>query len=305
MCIVRPNDDEEALLRKVKLAAVFGTIQSTMTDFHYVRPIWKENCEKERLLGVDLAGAMDNPLLRSGNADRAALLQRLKAAVIKTNVSWARRLNIAPSTATTCIKPGGNSSVRYGFGQSMSGWLSKYMLRNVEVGARNPVCQFLIDAGVPHEVSYRDSGTMIFSFPLAAPAGSQLVSDLIEDAAGNVTGTKPRRSAIQQLEDWLCFKQNWTEHNASISVYVNDDEWLEVGNWVYSHWDSVGGLAFFPLSGGVYRQAPMQPVSKTQYDAFVAKFPEIPWEKLPRYEAGVDHTNVLRESACAGGACSI
>lgn len=303
MAICRPDDTEATLMAKVEIAAIFGTLQSMLTTFSYLRPRWKENCERERLLGVDLAGAVDCPLLRDTNPDRDRLLGRLLARVRQTNVAWAQRLGIVPSTAVTCIKPGGNSGQRYGVGQSMSGWLTAHMIRNVEVGIHNPMYKFLKDQGVPWETSYRDPETAVFSFPLKAPEGSQIVADLMLGGNGRVQGIQHCRSALRQLEDWLAFKKHWTEHNPSVSIYVADHEWLEVGNWVYAHWDDVGGLSFFPLDGGVYPQAPFTPVSADDYAKFVANFPTIEWEKLARYDGGSDHTNVNREKACSGDKC--
>lgn len=303
IAIVRPDDTPVTLKEKVEVAAIFGTIQSMLTNFNYLRPHWKANCERERLLGVDLLGAMDCPLFRVSNHDREVLLAELRDHAVAVNRQWAQRLGIQASTAVTCIKPGGNSSVRWNTGQSMSGWLSKHMIRNVEVGIHNPMCKFLKDQGVPHEVSYRDPDTMVFAFPLEAPDGAFIVADLEVNAEGRVVGTKPRRSAIAQLEDWLVFKKNWTEHNPSVSIYVADDEWLAVGQWVYDHWNDVGGLAFFPLDTGVYKQAPMTPVTKAQYDAFKAGFPQIQWEKLPRYDGGTDRTEMNKEKACSGDRC--
>jgi ribonucleoside-triphosphate reductase len=312
IAIVRPDDDESSLLAKVEIAAIFGTLQSMLTSFNYLRPNWKESCEKERLLGVDLLGALDCPLLRAENPDRERLLGKLKERAVQTNAAWAARLGINASNAVTCIKPGGNSGVRFGTGQSMSGWLTPHMLRHVEVGRHNPMHRFLVEQGVPHEISYRDPDTSVFIFPLKAPEGAMIVADLDRDEEGNLVlnehgkaTIKPRRTAVEQLEDWLVFKKNWTEHNPSVSIYVADDEWLEVGNWVYSHWDDVGGLAFFPLDNGVYEQAPFTPVTEKAFNEFLAKFPVIQWEKLPRYDGGVDRTDVLKESACAGGACEI
>lgn len=308
IAIIRPTDDVATLKRKARLAAIFGTIQSSMINFRYLRPQWRANCELEHLLGVDLLGAEDCYLLRSDNKERDELLASLKQVVLDTNVEWAAKLGIGVSTATTCIKPGGNSSVRWGTGQSMSGWLTTHMIRNVEVGKNNALHQFLVDAGVPHETSYRGAGTSVFSWPLKAPDGAQVVADLVvkvnADGTESVVATKPRRSAIHQLEDWRAFKVNWTEHNPSVTIYVADNEWLDVGHWVYNNWDVIGGLSFLPLDGGIYPQAPYTPITERQYNEFVAKFPKIEWSKLPRYELQ-DTTSQSREFACTGDKCTI
>jgi ribonucleoside-triphosphate reductase len=304
IAIVRPYDTEETLSEKVRIAAIYGTLQSSMTKFRYLRPRWAENCERERLLGVDLLGAEDCPLLQEGNPGRPALLERLKKIAVETNLKYAHRLGIPASTAVTCIKPGGNSSVRFGTGQSMSGWLTKYMIRNVEVGKNNPIHQLLVDQGVPYETSYRDPNSSVFSWPLAAPEGSQIVAELQLTADGRPEGIKPNRSAIAQLEDWKCFKLHWTEHNPSVTIYVADHEWVDVGHWVFQNWDIVGGLSFLPLDGGIYPQAPYTPVTEEFFKDFVAKFPKIAWEKLPRYER-TDMTAIGHEVACTGGVCTL
>lgn len=300
IAICRPDDTAQSLFEKVEVAAIFGTLQSMLTNFQYIRYDWKINADRERLLGVDLLGALDCPLLRASNSDRDSLLRQLRDKVVQTNLEWATRLGINQSVATTVIKPGGNSGFRWGTGQSMSGWLSAYMIRNVEVPKHSPMYPFLREQGVPFEDSYRDPNTAIFSFPLEAPAGAMVVADLQIDSGGNITSVKPRRTAIDQLEDWLAFKVNWTEQNPSVSIYVADHEWLEVGNWVYSHWDQVGGLSFFPLDNGVYVQAPFTPVTESKFRDFVSKFPAIQWEKLPRYDGGHDKTEGHREKACTG-----
>lgn len=303
IAVCRANDTVETLKEKVRIATIFGTLQSLLTRFNYIRKRWADNCERERLLGVDLLGAMDCPLLRQSNPDRPALLEQLREVAVETNRQWAYRLGIPASTAVTCMKPGGNSGERYFTGQTMAGFLTEHMIRNVEVGVHNPMFKFLKDQGVPYEISYRDPDTAVFSFPKKAPEGAMIVADLVLGGNGRVQGIKHRRSAIEQLEDWKAFKIHYTEHNPSVSIYVADNEWLEVGNWVYKNWDIVGGLAFFPLDGGVYPQAPFTPVTEEEFNKFTAKFPKIAWEKLARYDGGVDQTNVNREKACAGGAC--
>ena len=317
LAIVRPGDSPSELERKVRLAARFGTLQASMTDFGYIAPEWRENCEREALLGVDLLGAVDNPLLQGGNdfecdepawdewMSRSDLLTRLREAVIDENVKWAKRLGINPATSTTCIKPGGNSSLRWGTGQSMSGWYSEYMVRRVEVSRRDPIHAVLTESGVPSEVSPRDEDTSLFMFPMQAPKGSQIVNDLVTDAAGKVVAVKSRLSAVRQLNDWLAFKMFWTEHNPSVSIYYGQDELVEVTAWMKRHFDNVCGIALFPRSDGIYPGAPITPVTKDEYDELIAVFPDrIDWSRLLRYETH-DQTSNQREFACAGGACSL
>ncbi len=304
IAVVRPTDTVEDLLRKVELATIFGTLQSMMTNFRYLRPQWKENCEKERLLGVDLLGAMDCPLLQPTNPDRDQLLQALKDKAVDVNRDWASRLGISPSNAVTCIKPGGNSSVRYGTGQSMTGWLSPYMKRHVRVNKIDPMNQFLIDAGVPHWPEYNDPNVNVFAFPLPAPEGAWICSDPVFDSNGEIEAVNPRFTAIEQLENWRAFKQNYTEHNPSVTIYVDHNEWVDVAQWVLANWDDLGGVSFLPYDGGVYELAPLQPVSEEAYMKFANEFPAIPWEKFPQYEA-TDNTEVGHEFACTGDKCML
>jgi hypothetical protein len=305
LAIVRPDDTEAELMEKVYYASVFGTLQSLFTAFGFVRDSWRQNAEEERLLGVDLLGALDNPLLREDNPDRENLLTRLKDEVVRANEEWATYLGVNPSVAATVIKPGGNSSVRWMTGQTTSGWMSQYMIRNVQVGRNNPMHSFLVDAGVPYEPYYNDpDNTSVFSFPMQAPEGARIVADLETGQDGSVTAIKPRDGAIRQLEQWEAFNDHWAEHAVSCTIYVADHEWLDVGRWVYERMHKIKGLSFLPLDGGVYPQAPMQPVTKEQYEAFCAKFPDINWAKYPMYEA-FDQTQMAHEVACSGEACAI
>lgn len=296
MAIIRPHDTVDDLHRKARLAAILGTIQSTLTKFNYVHDEWRANAEEERLLGVDLAGASDNPLThpKTDREGRRNLLTSLRDRVVETNKEFADRLNIAQAAATTCIKPGGNSSVLLGIGNSITGWHSRYTKRHVRVSATNPMARFLIDAGVPYwpEVGEKDPinpQTWVFAFPREAPEGALIKDEL---------------TAIDQLENWLDFKESFAENNPSVTVYIKPNEWVAVGHWILEHWDCVGGLAFLPADGGVYQLAPNEEMMKEGYDAFVASFPKIPWEKFPRYEM-TDHTTVARDYACTSGACEI
>ena len=296
MAIIRPEDSLETLKRKVYLAAILGTIQSSMTFFNYLSEDWKLNCEAERLLGVDIPGASDHPMLRHGAKDRNLWFEELKLVAFKANEEWAAKLGIQPSTAVTCSKPGGNSSVFLGVGHTVTGWNARYIKRHVRVNAIDPMARFLIDAGVPHWPEYDDlnpenPNVWVFAFPLKAPETAW-----INDGVG----------AVEMLENWLAFKRHWTEHNPSITVYVCPEEWIAVGNWVYEHWDEVGGLAFLPKDDHVYPMAPITPLSKEEFEAFETSFPKVPWEKFPRYEQAGDYApDLSREYACTGDKCSI
>jgi ribonucleoside-diphosphate reductase alpha chain len=292
--VVREADTAEDLARKVRLASMFGTIQSTMTQFRYLSKPWKKNCEEERLLGVDVAGVQDSPLLKFGAAGRAELLEKLKGDVIRTNQDYAARLGIAPSAAVTCNKPSGNSSVLLGIASGISPRWSPYYIRNVRVNSVEPMAQFLIDAGVPHYPEYDDPNpksprVWVFSFPVKSPEGAVFRKDM---------------SAIDQLENWKTFKVHWTEHNPSVTIYVGEDEWFRVGAWVLDNWDIVGGLSFMTRDDTVYPLSPYQEITKKEYEKAMSTFPKIPWEKFARYER-VDTTTIGHDLACTGGVCEI
>ena len=204
-------------------------------------------------------------------------------------------LGINAAAATTAIKPAGNSSVLLRTGNTVTGWYSRYIKRHVRVNAIDPMAQFLIDAGVPHwpdvnEPNPRNPRVWVFAFPLESPEGALLKDDL---------------TAIQQLENWLMFKRNYAEHGVSVTIYIEENEWVEVGNWILKNWDHVSGLTFLPKNNNTYALAPYESLTKEQYDQFVAGFPVIPWEKFHRYESGHDSTAVHRELACTAGGCEI
>lgn len=297
---IRVGDNIAEIERKVRLSAILGTIQATMTDFKYLGPQWKKNCEDEALLGVDLAGALDNQNLQFDGLNgvrrhtRQDLLEFLRQAVIDTNVVWAERLGIKPSAATTCIKPGGNSSVFLNLGNSISGRFAPFIVRRVRVNAVNPMSKFLIDAGVPHHPEYgspdpKSPSVWVFEFLWESPQVGQFKDDF---------------TAIDLLENWLDFKTHFTEHNPSATIYIGADEWVQAGAWVLKHFDQIGGLAFLPRDDTVYPLAPMEAVSEERFRELEAKFPKIDWSKLARYEHD-DETDLSSAKACVGGACEI
>ena len=304
IAIVRPDDTEETLMKKVRLAAIFGTFQSALVDFHYVEESWKKTAERERLLGVDLLGALDCKLFRSENQDRGALLRRLRDEVVRTNKYWAEKLGIPQSVATTVIKPGGNSGARFGTGQSMAGWPAEYLIRSVQVKQNSVMDRFLTDQGVPRRPCPYKDDLCWFSFPLKAPEGAQIASDVVCNEEGKVIEVVPRVSAIEQLETWMVFFENWAEHSVSATIYVGDDEWIEVGNWVYQNFDRIAGLSFLPRDNGVYDPAPFTPITKSQFEEAQESFPDIDWAMLFAYEHE-DSTELSREFACTSGSCNI
>jgi ribonucleotide reductase alpha subunit len=291
--VVRPDDNPDTLEEKVRLATILGTWQSTLTKFRYLTKKWQDNCEEERLLGVSMTGIMANPLLNgrsaSGLGGTANLLLRLKEVAISTNKEWAERLGIPQSAAVTCIKPEGTSSQLVNTPSGMHTAFSKYYIRTVRQDAKDPLTQMMIDQGVPYEIDVMNKENVVFSFPAESPEGSVLRNDM---------------SALEQLEHWKVFHDNWCEHNPSITVYVREKEWPSVGAWVWDNFDSAGGLAFLPHTDHTYKQAPYQEITKEKYQEVLAAMPEIDWSGLSKYESE-DNTNNTRELACSAGICDI
>jgi ribonucleoside-diphosphate reductase alpha chain len=287
IAVIRPNDTMDEIKEKVILATIWGTLQSTMTDFCYIGEEWKKNSEEERLLGVDLLGFLDHPIFQDDEQAGPAL-EELRDLVNQTNEEWAEMLNIPVSAATTCIKPSGDSSVFFGTAAGFKGHHGEYYLRRVRANSTNPVAQMLKDEGVPCLTDYDGSG-LVLEFPMKTPEHGVLLKT---------------QTALSQLEKWKTFKKHWTEHNPSVTIYVRPEEWLDVGKWVYDNWDIVGGLSFLPYDGGMYPLAPYEAITKEDYDKRVASFPVVNWAKLVRYEKS-DMTDLHQQVACAGGACEI
>lgn len=291
--IVHPDDTLEDLKSKVALATKIGTWQSTLTNFPYLRDDWRKNAEEERLLGVSLTGQMGHPVLngREGKVKLASWLKSLKAVAIKTNEREAKRLGINPSVAITTVKPSGTVSTLTNTSSGMHPWHDEFFIRTVRASNMDPLTQFMKDAGIPHEPDLMDlENTTVFSFPFKAPEGAMTRNDL---------------TAIEQLEMWLVYKTHWTEHSPSITVNVKDEEWAEVGDWVYKHFDFITGISFLPYSEHVYRQAPFQTITEEEYNAAKEAMPaEIMWDLLPLYETE-DNTTGSQQLACTAGVCDI
>jgi len=288
--IVRPDDTLKDLKDKVYLATVLGTFQSTFTDFKYIRNTWKKNCEEERLLGVSLTGIMDHVVMNGMNdvQETTRYLKAMRDHTVKTNVEIADELKIAHSTAITCIKPSGTVSQLVDSSSGIHPRYSQYYIRTVRNDKKDPLFAFMRDQGVPYEDDVtKPESTAVFSFPIKSPAHAVLNSDM---------------TAIQQLEVYKLYKEHWCEHNPSITVYIEEDEWLNVGNWVYKNWDSIGGVAFLPHSDHVYKQAPYQPISKADFDAATKAMKPIEWSKFSETD---DNTIASQEPACMGGGCEI
>jgi ribonucleoside-triphosphate reductase len=289
--VIDANDTEEDLVEKVRLATILGTWQSTLTNFKYIRKSWKDNCEEERLLGVSLTGIFGNKLTATNNDKLATLLTKLRTLSVETNTKEAEKLKINPSASITCVKPSGTVSQLTGVSSGIHPWYSKYYLRSVRADNKDPLTQFLKDMGVPSEPDVmKPEHTTVFYFPVKAPKNAVVTKDL---------------SAIEHLEIWKTYRENWTEHNPSVTVNIQEDEWIRVGAWVYDNFDSVGGISFLPASEHTYRQAPYQEITEKEYDEWAEKMPkEIPWNRLVEYEVE-DTTTGSQELSCVANVCEI
>lgn len=285
--VVRSNDTFEILKNKVRLASILGTFQSTLTHFPYLRKIWKDNTEEERLLGVSLTGQLDNIAFFKGEID----VKALKEIVIQTNKEWANILNIPQSVATTCVKPSGTVSQLVRSASGLHANHSDYYIRSVRADNKDPLTQFLKDAGIPWEPEFnKPDQTSVFYFPIKAPENSIKRSDL---------------TAIEQLEYWKRIQDEWCEHKPSVTISVRENEWPEVGGWVYKHFDIISGVSFLPYSDHTYRQAPYQECTKEEYEAIRAKMPKVlNWDELSFYEKE-DNTSGMQTFACSADSCEV
>lgn len=289
--IIEPNDTEKELLEKVRIATVLGTWQSTLTNFKYVRKTWQNNAEEERLLGVSLTGIYGNKLTSTNDKNLPELLDKLRNLSVATNEKEAEKIGINKSVAVTCVKPSGTVSQLTGVSSGIHPWYSEYYLRSVRGDNKDPLTQFLKDAGIPNEPDVmKPEHTTVFYFPIKAPKGSI---------------TTEKISAIDHLEMWKTYREHWTEHNPSITVNVHEDEWLRVGSWVYDNFDSIGGVSFLPASDHTYKQAPYQSIDKKEYEEFLSKMPkDIQWTTLGLYET-FDTTTGSQELSCTANSCEI
>ena len=289
--VVRSTDTIEDLERKVRLATILGTIQSTFTYFPYLRKIWQRNTEEERLLGVSLTGIMDNPLMTSANKGLEATLEHLRGIAVSTNAEWADHLGISPSAAITCVKPSGTVSQLVDSASGIHTRHSPYYIRTVRGDNKDPLTQLMKDQGVPHEACVmKPDTTTVFSFPIKSPEGAVVRDDV---------------SAMEQLETWLTYQRHWCEHKPSVTISVKEDEWMEVGAFVYKHFDEMSGVSFLPYDGGTYQQAPYQECDKATYEELYEAMPKsIDWAGLSEYEQE-DNTSGMQTMACSGDSCEI
>jgi ribonucleoside-triphosphate reductase (thioredoxin) len=291
--VLREEDTVADVTNKVRLASILGTWQSTLTDFKYIRKIWKDNTEEERLLGVSLTGQFGHKFFsgQEGLEELSGVLSNLRQWAVDINVEEAAKIGIPASAAVTCVKPSGTVSQLVGVSSGMHAWHSDYYIRTVRGDKKDPITQFLKDTGIPSEDDVmKPTDTTVFSFPVKAPSNAI---------------TRDKLNAIQQLEVWLVYQREWCEHKPSITVSVKEDEWMEVGAWIYKHFDEVSGISFLPYSEHTYVQAPYQEVTKDQYEEMLAKMPKtIDWTALSLYELE-DSTTGTQALACVSGECEI
>ena len=286
--VIRPKDTVATLKRKMELATLLGTYQSTLTNFGYLSKKWKENCEEERLLGVSLTGYYDNTTIRNDK-----VLDTLRLDSIETNKKYAKRFGINASTAITCVKPHGNSGQLLGVGSGMHPWYAPYFIRRVRISHTDTLLQMARDQGVPTlpEVGQSEASatTFVLEFPVKAPEGAIFKDEV---------------SALDLMKEWKRLKEHFVEHNPSATIYVGPDEWMAVGNFVYENWDWIGGLSFLPRSEHVYQLAPYEAITKEEYERRAKAIGKIDFSKLSQYEVA-DNTTGAKEFACVSGVCEI
>ncbi|MDC3304638.1 hypothetical protein OAV48_00830 [bacterium] len=289
--VVRATDTMEDLERKIRLATILGTIQSTYTKFPYLRKVWSTNTEEERLLGVSLTGIMDNPLMTLSNKGLEKTLEHLRGVAVSTNAEWADRLNIPVAAAITCVKPSGTVSQLVDSASGIHARHSAHYIRTVRGDNKDPLTKFMMDQGIPNEPCVmKGDTTTVFSFPVKSPTKSVTRNDM---------------TAIEQLEMWLMYQRHFCEHKPSVTISVREEEWMEVGAFVYKYFDEMSGVSFLPHSEHTYQQAPYQEVDKDTYKMVLQTMPErIDWAGLSEYEKD-DNTVAMQTMACSGDVCEI
>lgn len=290
--VVRPADSVDDLKRKVEIATILGTLQSTLINFRYLRKIWKKNTEDERLLGVSLTGIMDHPVL--GNAQDTALpgiLDQLREHAVEVNKQWADRLGIPQSTAITAVKPSGTVSQLVDSASGIHPRYSRYYLRTVRADRKDPLAQFMAQEGFYYEEDVMNNSNFVFYFPMESPE-SAVTADTV--------------TCKEQLTLWQIYQRHWCEHKPSMTAYYRDDEFLQAGDWIWSNFDEISGVSFLPYAEHSYAQAPYQPVTEEVYREWLEKMPKsVDWSELADFEGGVDNTAGSQELACVGNSCEI
>jgi len=285
--VVRHDDTEETLLRKVRIASILGTIQATFTKFPYLRKVWQRNTEEERLLGVSLTGIYDNPLLTTQGDKLNELLSRLRAEARRANEEYAALLGIPKSAAITCVKPSGTVSQLVDSASGIHPRHSKFYIRRVRGDKKDPLTQFLISQGIPSEDDvYKPTQTTVFSFPIKAPAGI----------------TRADVTPISHLALWLTYQQHWCEHKPSVTISVEEKDWPSVGAWTWDNFSEISGVSYLPYDGGTYRQAPYEECTEEEYNELKAKVPTIKWHE---FKEVTDNVEGAQQLACSAGSCEI
>jgi len=293
--VVRSDDTLETLKKKVRIATIIGTLQSTLTDFRYLRVRWKRNTEEEALLGVSLTGIMDHDVLggKNGTAESpmlASWLEEMRDVSIETNKEWAAKLGVNQSVAITCVKPSGTVSQLVDSASGIHPRFSKHYIRRVRSDKKDPLALYMEQAGFPVENDVMSASSVVFSFPVKAPESSTCVKEV---------------GAMEQLALWKTYQNHWCEHKPSVTVYYTDSEYLQVAQWIWDNFDMCSGISLLPTSDHVYQQAPYEDISAEKYDELVAAMPQnVNWEELSQFEQE-DNTTGSQELACVGGACEI
>jgi ribonucleoside-diphosphate reductase alpha chain len=288
--VIRADDDLASLKNKIEIAAILGSLQATLTDFRYLRSAWKKNTEEEALLGVSLTGICDHYLLGKDGKDLEKWLKEMKDVAVTTNKKWANKLGINQSTAITAVKPSGTVSQLVDSASGIHPRFSKQYIRRVRADKKDPLAEYMSEAGFPVEQDVMNQSSVVFSFPIKAPKDSIVVKEV---------------GAMQQLRLWKKYQDHWCEHKPSITVYYTDNEFFEVCQWLWENFDSVSGISLLPVSDHVYQQAPYEDITMEQYKELVKAMPkEINWDDLQHFEQE-DNTTGSQELACVGGACEI
>jgi ribonucleoside-triphosphate reductase len=288
--VIREKDTLASLKKKVETAAIIGTLQATLTDFRYLRNLWKRNTEEEALLGLSMTGIMDHPTLGNSSDKTKQWLEELKEVAITTNKIWAEKLGIAQSVAITCVKPSGTVSQLVDSASGIHPRFSKQYIRRVRSDKKDPLAVFMEDKGFPVEQDVMSPASAVFSFPVKAPEKSVTVAEV---------------GAMQQLELWKTYQNHWCEHKPSITVYYTDNEFLQVAQWIWDNFEICSGISLLPVSDHVYQQAPYEDISIEKYNELLAAMPQgVSWEDLENFEQE-DNTTGSQELACTGGACEI
>jgi ribonucleoside-diphosphate reductase alpha chain len=288
--VIRADDDLVSLKKKVEVASIIGSLQATLTDFRYLRNIWKRNTEEEALLGVSLTGICDHYLLGKDSPDLEKWLTEMRDVAIKTNKEWADKLGINQSTAITCVKPSGTVSQLVDSASGIHPRFSKHYIRRVRSDKKDPLAQYMTAAGFPVEDDVMSKSSLVFSFPIKSPDSSTTVKQV---------------GAMEQLKLWKKYQDYWCEHKPSITVYYTDDEFLQVSQWIWENFDTVSGISLLPVSDHVYQQAPYEDITAEKYEELLAAMPvDVNWDDLEHFEKE-DTTTGSQELACTGGACEI